>query len=94
MSLKTKGGHIIPLGKIVPRKKEESQNNWCWNNLDYSEYVVYRPENIVIRYIIKIGDGDKEYSHQDLFMKKQKEVVSNGPVAEEYTNGNVSDTEY
>lgn len=83
MTLKTKGGFSIPLGKIKKRTKKAGENDWYWNRLDYSEYVVYRAESVVIRYIIKIGDGQQEYSQQDLFMKTQEKVVSNGPIEQE-----------
>merc|ERR1719154_99717 len=79
MTVKTKEGYSIPLGKIIP-KKVAKEDAWSWNKLNYSEYIVYRPENMVIRYIVKIGEGSTEYTDQDLFIKMQEDTVSNGPI--------------
>ena len=60
--IKTYEGHIIPAGTIIREKHRKSYS-------DYSEYIVDREENIMVRYIIKFGDGTKKYSRKDLHMK-------------------------
>ena len=64
-NIKTYEGHIIPAGKIV-KEKQTSYSN-------YSEYIVKKEENIMVRYIIRFGDGTKKYSRKDLHMKGGEE---------------------
>ena len=64
-NIKTYEGHILPLGKIV-KEKQTSYSN-------YSEYIVKKEENIMVRYIIRFGDGTKKYSRKDLHMKGGEE---------------------
>ena len=59
MDLKTKNGYVVPLGKIIPKSKDQS---WGWRRQNYSEYVIFKPENIAIRYIVHMGNGSKKYS--------------------------------
>ena len=63
-TLKTWQGYEIPLGKIVPKKKT-SQEWWCPK---YSEYVVSSSDSVVVKYLVKLGDGLKKYSAKDLYM--------------------------
>ena len=67
-NIKTYEGHIIPAGKIVKEKQTSRQS---YSN--YSEYIVKREENIMVRYIVKFGDGTKKYSGKDLHMKAGEE---------------------
>ena len=64
-NIKTYEGHIIPAGKIIKEKKTSYSN--------YSEYIVNKEENIMVRYIIRFGDGRKKYSRKDLHMKGGEE---------------------
>ena len=68
MTLKTRSGYFMPLGRIIKKPNKESRS---WRRQDYSEYVVFNADSIVVRYIVKIGDGEKQYSKKDLFMKEQ-----------------------
>ena len=84
---------IIYAGRIIEEKpKEDISNNWWsyrhWRN-DYSEYVVPKEENIMVRYVIKFGDGTKEYSRKDLYMDDGNDSHMNGI----FTNGNDDDDE-
>ena len=63
-NIKTYEGHIIPAGKIT---KEKHASKTCYS--EYSEYIVKDEENIMVRYIIRFGDGTKKYSRKDLHMK-------------------------
>ena len=67
-NIKTSEGHIIPMGKII-KEKHPSRN--CYS--EYSEYIVKKEENIMVRYIIRFGDGTKKYSRKDLHMKGGEE---------------------
>ena len=49
---------------------------YYWSS-NYSEYVVPKDENIMVRYIIKIGDGTKFYTRKDLYMKDGEEEMEN-----------------
>ena len=91
MTLKTKGGFSIPLGKIVRREAEKEEERYYWYKQDYSEYVVYRPENIVLRYIVRIGTGERNYSNDDL-LEKHDQPSQNGDTEDALSNGRVSDT--
>ena len=63
-TLKTWQGYEIPLGKIVPREKT-SREWWC---PEYSEYVVSSPDSVVVKYLVKLGNGLKKYSAKDLYL--------------------------
>ena len=65
-NIKTYEGHIIPAGKIIKEKQTKSYSN-------YSEYIVNKEENIMVRYIIRFGNGTKKYSGKDLHMKGGEE---------------------
>ena len=65
--IKTSEGHQIPLGRIIPKEFPSGQNHGYWIN-DYSEYVVPKGENIMVRYVIRFGDGTKAYTRKDLYM--------------------------
>ena len=67
-SIKTHEGCNIPVGSIIESKRSDDDDNWWWRG-DYSEYVVSREENIMLRYIVKFGDGKKKYSRGDFYMK-------------------------
>ena len=77
MTIKTSEGHKIPLGTIIPRESPSGQNHWYWYN-DYSEYVIPKEENIMVRYVIRFGDGTKTYTRKDLYMTDGIESQSNG----------------
>ena len=77
MTIKTSEGHKIPLGTIIPRESPSKQNHWYWYN-DYSEYVIPKEENIMVRYVIRFGDGTKTYTRKDLYMTDGIESQSNG----------------
>ena len=49
---------------------------YYWSS-NYSEYVVPKDENIMVRYIIKLGDGTKFYTRKDLYMKDGEEEMEN-----------------
>ena len=49
---------------------------YYWSS-NYSEYIVPKDENIMVRYIIKIGDGTKFYTRKDLYMKDGEEEMEN-----------------
>ena len=67
MIVMTSEGCSIPLGRIVENSMLDSNRRWWHHN--YSEYVVAKEENIMLRYIIKFGDGSKVYSREDLYMQ-------------------------
>ena len=77
MTIKTSEGHKIPLGTIIPKEFPSGQNQWYWYN-DYSEYVVPKEENIMVRYVIRFGDGTKTYTRKDLYMADGIESQSHG----------------
>lgn len=78
MIIKTSEGQKIPIGRRIIFKKEcpSGQNHEYWIN-DYSEYVVPKGENIMVRYVIKFGDGTKAYTRKDLYMVDGIESQSN-----------------
>ena len=67
MTVKTSEGCSIPLGRIVENSMLDSNRRWWHHN--YSEYVLAKEENIMLRYIIKFGDGSRVYSREDLYMQ-------------------------
>lgn len=73
LTVKTHEGHSIPLGSI---EKDQDDMKYYWSS-NYSEYVVPKDENIMVRYIIKIGDGTKFYTRKDLYMKDGEEEMEN-----------------
>ena len=78
LTVKTSEGHIIPLGKIIPKEIDPKEKHaWYWYN-QYSEYVVPKEENIMVRYVIRLGDGTKEYTRKDLYMIDGDEKYTNG----------------
>ena len=63
-SVVTREGYTLPLGKIVKRKSENSDDGYSWlGGLDYSEYVVKDETKVVIRFILKIGTGNDSSEH-------------------------------
>ena len=73
MTLKTHHGYSIPVGKIVSRKKKDDHRYIP----DYSEYIVYNASNVVLRYIVKIGDGSKKYDLNEYLMETDESVATN-----------------
>ena len=71
LTVKTHEGHSIPLGSIV---KDQDDMKYYWSS-NYSEYVVSEDKNIMVRYIIKLGDGTKFYTRKDLYMKDGEEEM-------------------
>ena len=71
LTVKTHEGHSIPLGAI---KKAQDDKQYYWS-ITYSEYVVPKDKNIMVRYIIKLGDGTKFYTRKDLYMKDGEEEM-------------------
>ena len=71
LTVKTHEGHSIPLGAI---EKAEDDKQYYWS-ITYSEYVVPKDKNIMVRYIIKLGDGTKFYTRKDLYMKDGEEEM-------------------
>ena len=76
LTIKTSEGQRIPLGTIIPKEFPSGQNHWYWYN-DYSEYVIPKEENIMVRYVIRFGDGTKTYTRKDLYMADGIESQSN-----------------
>ena len=70
-NIKTCEGHIIPAGKIIKEKQEKHAS--IYHYTEYSEYIIKKEENIMVRYIIRFGDGRKKYSRKDLHMKGGEE---------------------
>ena len=88
--MKTYEGHVIPLGRIVQSETEHNQ----WYMPDYSEYIVASQDNIMVRYIIKIGRGDKKYSGRDLYMREADDDSmvgsTDGEIDSNYSSGESS----
>ena len=76
LTVKTHEGHSIPLGEIV-RDNDDKHKQYYWNSSNYSEYVVPKDKNIMVRYIIKLGDGTKFYTRKDLYMKDGEDEMEN-----------------
>ena len=74
--IKTSEGQQIPLGRIIKKEFPSGQNHEYWFN-EYSEYVVPKGENIMVRYVVKFGDGTKAYTRKDLYMVDGIESQSN-----------------
>ena len=75
-SVVTREGYTLPLGKIVKRKTEKSDDGYSrFGGLDYSEYVVKDEAKVAVRFILKIGTGtdssedfeatDNDSTHED-----------------------------
>ena len=63
-SVVTREGYTLPLGKIVKRKSENSDDGYSrFGGLDYSEYVVKDETKVVVRFILKIGTGKDSSEH-------------------------------
>ena len=73
LTVKTYEGHSIPLGSI---EKDQDDMKYYWSS-NYSEYVVSKDKNIMVRYILKLGDGTKFYTRKDLYMKDGEEEMEN-----------------
>ena len=88
--MKTYEGHVIQLGRIVQSETEHNQ----WYMPDYSEYIVASQDNIMVRYIIKIGRGDKKYSGRDLYMREADDDSmvgsTDGEIDSNYSSGESS----
>ena len=57
LSVVSREGYTLPLGKIVRRKSEEENTYSHWG-LEYSEYVVRKETKVAVRFIVKIGTGE------------------------------------
>ena len=90
-NIKTCEGHTIPLGKIV---KDKERTSCSYYRPEYSEYIVAREENIMVRYVIRFG-GDKEYSDKDLYNKSGDDGINdNDDDPMDGPNGDETDSDY
>ena len=88
MTVKTSEGCSIPLGNIVQNTMLDSNRRW-WHN-SYSEYVVAKEDNIMLRYIIKFGDGSRVYSRKDFYMKDGDDGINGHEELDNSGQDNVS----
>ena len=60
MDVKTRQGFCVPAGHLKSNFEKNSRND-SYRRIGYNEYIVYDEKRVVIRYLVKLGNGKNRY---------------------------------